>query len=72
MRQPARLAGIRLLAAIDLFTCALDKDLLPLIQLIRDAFGATHSTFRKLDRDAGTGRRRMSITFASPQLLETA
>jgi len=37
--------------AIDLFTCALGKDLLPLITSIKDAFGAEHFTVRKLDRD---------------------
>jgi S-adenosylmethionine decarboxylase proenzyme len=38
--------------AIDLFTCALGKDLLPLIQEIKKAFGADNFTLRKLDRDA--------------------
>lgn len=38
--------------AIDLFTCAIGKDLVPLIQRIRDAFGADNFTLRKLDRDA--------------------
>ena len=38
--------------AIDLFTCAIGKDLLPLIQEIKNAFGADNFTLRKLDRDA--------------------
>jgi S-adenosylmethionine decarboxylase len=38
--------------AIDLFTCALGKDLLPLIKEIKDALGADNFTLRKLDRDA--------------------
>ncbi|MDO9302046.1 MAG: adenosylmethionine decarboxylase [Anaerolineales bacterium] len=38
--------------AIDLFTCELGKDLLPLIQDIKNAFGADNFTLRKLDRDA--------------------
>jgi S-adenosylmethionine decarboxylase proenzyme len=38
--------------AIDLFTCALGKDLLPLIQDIKNALGADNFTLRKLDRDA--------------------
>lgn len=38
--------------AIDLFTCALGKDLLPLIQSIKAALGADNFTLRKLDRDA--------------------
>ena len=38
--------------AIDLFTCALGKDLLPLIKTIKDALGADNFTLRKLDRDA--------------------
>ena len=38
--------------AIDLFTCALDKDLLPFIQLIKDALRAESYVLRKLDREA--------------------
>jgi S-adenosylmethionine decarboxylase proenzyme len=38
--------------AIDLFTCALDKDLLPFIQMLKDAFGAESYILRKLDREA--------------------
>ena len=38
--------------AIDLFTCAIGKDLLPLIKQIKDAFGADNFTLRKLDRHA--------------------
>jgi S-adenosylmethionine decarboxylase len=38
--------------AIDLFTCAIGKDLLPLIQRIKDAFGADNFSLRKLDREA--------------------
>ncbi len=38
--------------AIDLFTCDLDNDLLPLIQRIRQIFGADNFTLRKLDREA--------------------
>ena len=38
--------------AIDLFSCALDKDLLPFIQRIKDALGADNYVLRKLDREA--------------------
>ena len=38
--------------AIDLFTCALGKDLLPLIQNIKNALGADNFSLRKLDREA--------------------
>jgi len=38
--------------AIDLFTCAIGKDLLPLVQHIKDLLGADNFTPRKLDRDA--------------------
>jgi len=38
--------------AIDLFTCAIGKDLLPLIQQIKDALGAGNFSLRKLDRNA--------------------
>lgn len=57
--------------AIDLFTCAIGKDLLPLIQQIREAFGATHFSFRKLDRDVELVGH-MSLTFATPHLAEAA
>ena len=38
--------------AIDLFTCAIDMDMMPLIQRIRSDFGADNFSLRKLDRDA--------------------
>ncbi len=38
--------------AIDLFTCALGKDMLPLIQHLKTAFGADDFALRKLDREA--------------------
>jgi S-adenosylmethionine decarboxylase proenzyme len=38
--------------AIDLFTCAIGKDLIPLIQQIKSALGADNFSLRKLDRDA--------------------
>lgn len=47
--------------AIDLFTCAIGKDLLPLIQRIRDEFGATHFSIRKLDRDTELFRPAVSL-----------
>jgi S-adenosylmethionine decarboxylase len=38
--------------AIDLFTCALDTDLLPFIRMIKDALDAESYVLRKLDREA--------------------
>ena len=38
--------------AIDLFTCAIGKDMMPLILRIKQAFGADKFTLRKIDRDA--------------------
>lgn len=38
--------------AIDLFTCAIGKDMLPLVQRIKDAFGAESFALRKLNREA--------------------
>jgi S-adenosylmethionine decarboxylase len=38
--------------AIDLFTCSLGKDLLPLIQHLKSALGADNFSLRKFDRDA--------------------
>jgi len=42
--------------AIDLFTCAIGKDLIPLIQTIKSALGADNFSLRKLDRDAEVER----------------
>lgn len=38
--------------AIDLFTCAIGKDLMPLIQRLKDVFGAESYVLRKIDREA--------------------
>jgi S-adenosylmethionine decarboxylase proenzyme len=38
--------------AIDLFTCAIGKDMMPLIQRIKEAFGADNFALRKIDREA--------------------
>jgi S-adenosylmethionine decarboxylase len=38
--------------AIDLFTCSIGKDLLPLIHQLMDAFGSDNFNLRKIDRDA--------------------
>lgn len=38
--------------AIDLFTCAIGKDMMPLIMRIKDLFGANNFSLRKIDRDA--------------------
>jgi S-adenosylmethionine decarboxylase len=38
--------------AIDLFTCAIGKDMMPLIMLIKELFGADNFSLRKIDRDA--------------------
>ena len=51
--------------AIDLFTCAIGKDLIPLIQQIKSAFGADNFSLRKLDRDADVERFSMPVPVAS-------
>ena len=38
--------------AIDLFTCAIGKDMMPLIMRIKEVFGADNFSLRKIDRDA--------------------
>jgi len=38
--------------AIDLFTCAIGKDMIPLIQHLKEAFGADNFALRKIDREA--------------------
>ncbi len=39
--------------AIDLFTCRIGKDLMPLIDHMKEAFGAADCTVHKLERAAG-------------------
>jgi S-adenosylmethionine decarboxylase proenzyme len=51
--------------AIDLFTCAIGKDLIPLIQEIKAALGADNFSLRKLDRDAEVER----FVLSAPVLL---
>lgn len=38
--------------AIDLFTCAIGKDMMPLLMRIKELFGAENFSLRKIDRDA--------------------
>ena len=38
--------------AIDLFTCALGKDFMPVLMRLKEAFGADDFSVRKLDREA--------------------
>lgn len=38
--------------AIDLFTCAIGMDMMPLVQRIKDALGAESFALRKLNREA--------------------
>ncbi len=45
--------------AIDLFTCAIGKDLLPLITEIKEALGADDFVVKKLDREAEVERFSM-------------
>jgi len=39
--------------AIDLFTCAIGKDMMPLLLRLKEAFGADDFALRKLDREVG-------------------
>ena len=47
--------------AIDLFTCALGKDMMPLLQRIKDVFGADDFALRKFDREAGIDAKLMPL-----------
>ena len=47
--------------AIDLFTCAIGKDMLPLIQRLRQALGADNFMLRKIDRQAEVERILFSV-----------
>jgi len=45
--------------AIDLFTCAIGKDMMPLLQRLKEAFGADDFALRKLDREAAVESKLM-------------
>jgi len=47
--------------AIDLFTCAIGKDLMPLIQRLKAAFEADDFALRKLDREASIETQLMPL-----------
>ena len=47
--------------AIDLFTCAIGKDMLPLIQRLKQALGADNFMLRKIDREAEVERILFSV-----------
>jgi len=47
--------------AIDLFTCAIGKDMMPLLQRLKRAFGADDFALRKLDREAAIESKLMPI-----------
>ena len=53
--------------AIDLFTCAIGKDLIPLIQQIKAALGADNFSLRKLDRDAEIERFSVPVPVVHSQ-----
>lgn len=52
--------------AVDLFTCNLEKDLMPLIQVIKDFLGAEDFTLRKLTREAEVESRLLSAAQSLP------
>lgn len=47
--------------AIDLFTCAIGKDMMPLIQRLKEVFGAESYALRKIDREAEVQRIPFAI-----------
>ena len=47
--------------AIDLFTCAIGKDMMPLLMRLKEAFGADDFALRKLDREAAIEPQSMPI-----------
>jgi S-adenosylmethionine decarboxylase len=51
--------------AVDLFTCAIGKDLTSLIEHIKTAIGAESFTLRKLDREAEVERFSMPLPVIS-------
>jgi S-adenosylmethionine decarboxylase len=47
--------------AIDLFTCAIGMDMMPLLQRLKEAFGADDFALRKLDREAAVEPNLMPL-----------
>ena len=47
--------------AIDLFTCAIGMDMMPLLQRLKEAFGADDFALRKLDREAAVEPKFMPV-----------
>lgn len=47
--------------AIDLFTCAIGMDMMPLLQRLKEAFGADDFSLRKLDREAAIEPKLMPL-----------
>jgi S-adenosylmethionine decarboxylase proenzyme len=47
--------------AIDIFTCAIGKDMMPLIQRLKEAFDADDFALRKLDREASVEAASMPM-----------
>lgn len=47
--------------AIDIFTCAIGKDMMPLIQRLKQAFGADDFALRKLDREASVAAESLPM-----------
>ena len=47
--------------AIDLFTCAIGMDMMPLLQRLKAAFGADDFALRKLDREAAVEPKFMPM-----------
>ena len=47
--------------AIDLFTCAIGMDMMPLLQRLKEAFGADDFALRKLDREAAIESQAMPL-----------
>lgn len=47
--------------AIDLFTCAIGMDMMPLLQRLKEAFGADDFALRKLDREAAIESKLMPL-----------
>lgn len=52
--------------AIDLFSCSLETDLLPVVQKLKDAFGAESFALRKLDREAEVESTSLPTSSARP------
>lgn len=54
--------------AIDLFTCNLGQNMIPLVEELKRIFGADDFVLRKVDREAEISREKMPFALIAPEV----